>query len=533
MCVVGRLKDQGHGFRDRHEVADDPLVCDGHWAALRDLLLEERDHTSVAAQHVSETHGHEVRVGLAVHHLHDHLTEALGGAHDVRRVHRLVRGDQDELLHARCGRSLRHLIGPFHVILDRLVGAVLHERHMFVGRGVEDDIRMIGLHDALNASCIADGPDEGHQVEPRIRPLQLLLDGVSVVFIDIEDDQRRRIGFGDLAAELAADGSAAPGHQDVLPFQGGQDLIIIYFYLGAAQQIGDLHVPELADADFSVDQLVGRRYGLQLASCVLAYVEDGLLVRPGRGRDRIDDAGNPVLLYFLFDVVPVAHDRHAFQHPSLFIQVVIDHTAHLAVQVAAVCQLPDERKPCLAAADDHDPVHIPFRIRLGFMYIGPEQPVGEPERRREQQAEHISYEVIGPGHAEIHRQDPRQIEERQEDVSLDDALGLIDAGEPPDAVIQAEAVEDDCRHRRPVGHGPHITGQVFRRYAGKYKIKPEQQRRQVGDQYGYNVQEQQHACPLQPYEVSFLLCLVHKLFRPFILLISLRGRTGPSASFSG
>ena len=364
MCVVGRLKDQGHGFRDRHKVADDPLVCDGHRATLGDLLLEERDHASVAAQYISEAHSYEVGVGLAVHHLHDHLAEALGGAHDVRRVHRLVRGDQDELLHARCGCGLRHLISSFHVILDRLIRAVFHERHMLVGRSVEDDVRMIRLHDALHASCIADGPDEGHQVEPRIRPPQLLLDGIGIIFIYIEDDQRLRIGFGDLPAELAADGSAAPGHQDVLPFQSGQDLVIIDLYLGAPQQVGNLHVPELADADFSVDQLVGRRYGLQLAARVLAYVEDGLLVRPGRGRDRIDDAGDPVLLYFLLDVVPVAHDRHALQHPSFFIQVVIDHAADFSVQVAAVCQFPDEREPRLAAADDHDPVCILPCVRL-------------------------------------------------------------------------------------------------------------------------------------------------------------------------
>ena len=232
MRVVRCLEHQGYGFGDRHEVADDPFICDGHRPAFCDLLLEERDHAAVAAQHVSEPDGHEVGVGLAVHHLHYHLAQTLGRAHDIGRVHGLVGRDKDEFFNPGCCRSLRYFIGSFNVVFDRLVRAVLHERHMFMRGGVEDDIRMIFLHDALHASCVAHGSDQRHQVELRTCPLQLLLDGVGVVLIDIEDDQHPRIRLGDLPAELAADGTAAARHQDGLSFQGRQDLFVIYFYPG-------------------------------------------------------------------------------------------------------------------------------------------------------------------------------------------------------------------------------------------------------------------------------------------------------------
>ena len=236
------------------------------------------------------------------------------------------------------------LIRSLNVIFDRLVRAVFHKRHMFVRCRVEHDIRMISLHNTLHTPGIAHGSDQRHQIKPRVFPPQLLLDGIGIIFINVENDQHRRFGLGDLAAELAADGSAPARYQDGLAFQCGEDLVVVDLYLGAAQQVRDLHVAQLADADFSVDQLVGCRYGLHLTAGVFTYIEDGLPVFTGRGRNCVDDTGDPVLFYFLLDVVAVAHDRHAFQHTAFFVQVVVDHAADFSVQVAAAHQLTDERQ---------------------------------------------------------------------------------------------------------------------------------------------------------------------------------------------
>ena len=58
------------------------------------MLLEQGHHAAVAAQDVAEPHRHKFRFAAPVHHLHHHLAQALGRAHDVGGVHRLVRGDQ-------------------------------------------------------------------------------------------------------------------------------------------------------------------------------------------------------------------------------------------------------------------------------------------------------------------------------------------------------------------------------------------------------------------------------------------------------
>ena len=105
---------------------------DRHRAALCDLLLKARHDRAVAAEDIAEAHGHKlgfrifgglhdlahtaalvaavhvkrrqlVRLAvadLAAERLNDHLAQALGRAHDVRGVHRLVGRDQNKALAA-------------------------------------------------------------------------------------------------------------------------------------------------------------------------------------------------------------------------------------------------------------------------------------------------------------------------------------------------------------------------------------------------------------------------------------------------
>ena len=130
--IDSRLQDKRGSFRDRHEVANDIGVRDRHRAALCDLLLKARHDRAVAAEDIAEAHGHKlgfrifgglhdlahtaalvaavhvkrrqlVRLAvadLAAERLNDHLAQALGRAHDVRGVHRLVGRDQNKALAA-------------------------------------------------------------------------------------------------------------------------------------------------------------------------------------------------------------------------------------------------------------------------------------------------------------------------------------------------------------------------------------------------------------------------------------------------
>ena len=94
-----RLQQQLRRFRQRHEVARDLRMRDGDRAAARDLLAKARDHAARAAEHVAEAHEHELRP-RALQALAHHLREALGRAHHVGRIDRLVRRHENELLDA-------------------------------------------------------------------------------------------------------------------------------------------------------------------------------------------------------------------------------------------------------------------------------------------------------------------------------------------------------------------------------------------------------------------------------------------------
>ena len=182
---------------------------------------------------------------------------------------------------------------------------------MFMGRRVEYDIRMIGVHDILHASCVAHRPDQRHQIKPRVFPLQLLLDGIGIIFINVEDDQHRRFGLGDLAAELAADGSAPACYQDGLALQCGEDLVVVDLYLGPAQQVRDLHVAQLADADSCVDELVGCRYGLHLTAGAFTLAIMG---------SSVNSLGT-ILGHFIG--TPRIQRGNMLERPRLFIPVII------------------------------------------------------------------------------------------------------------------------------------------------------------------------------------------------------------------
>ena len=323
--VVRRLEHQGDGLRDGHEVADDALVGDGHRTALRDLLLEERDDGAVGAEDITEANRDEVGLRvLPVHHLDDHLTDPLRGTHDVRRVYGLIRGDQDEALHASVGCGTGGLEGAHNVVLDCFVRAHLHERYVLVRGCMEDHIRLILLHHTADTVRVSAGADERHEVQLRVLHEELLLDAVSIVLIDVEDDELLRLVACDLTAELGADRSATTGDEDRLPLDHAEDFFIVDLDRFTTEEVEDVDVAELADADFAVDELVDARDSLQPAAALLTDIEDLRALFGGRGRDRIDDFRDLVLLYSVEDVVSCADDRDAVENAALLVRVVVD-----------------------------------------------------------------------------------------------------------------------------------------------------------------------------------------------------------------
>ena len=164
-----RLEHKADRLRHCHEIADDVRVRDGDGTALGDLLFEKRHDRAVAAQHVAEAHSHKLRAHIArravlrargvnaqardapclarlyapVKALHHHLAQALGRAHDVGGVDRLVRRDEHKAPAPVRHGGIRGLICAEDVVFYRLAGAVLHERDMLVRRRVEHQLRPV------------------------------------------------------------------------------------------------------------------------------------------------------------------------------------------------------------------------------------------------------------------------------------------------------------------------------------------------------------------------------------------------------
>jgi RNA polymerase sigma-54 factor len=74
-------------------------------SALLNLLFKHRDNRSVRTQHITKTRGNKTGVILTIsfqfiiQRLHVNLRDALRTTHHIRRIHSLIGGDHNELLH--------------------------------------------------------------------------------------------------------------------------------------------------------------------------------------------------------------------------------------------------------------------------------------------------------------------------------------------------------------------------------------------------------------------------------------------------
>ena len=460
--VVRRLEHQGDGLRDGHEVADDPLVGDGHRTALRDLLLEERDDGAVGAEDVTEADRDEVGLRvLPVHHLDDHLTDTLRGTHHVRRVHGLIGGDQDEALHAGVGRGTGGLEGAHDVVLDRFVRAHLHERYVLVSRCMENHVRLILLHHAADTVRVPAGADEGHEVQLRVLHEELLLDAVRVILIDVEDDELLRLVACDLTAELRADRSATAGDEDGLPLDHAEDFFVVDLDRFTAEEVEYVDVAELADADFAVDELVDARDGLQLAAALLTDVEDLRALFGGRGRDRIDDFRDLVLLYGVEDVVSCADDRDAVEDAALLVRVVVDQADRIPLQVLTGKELLDEHPASIACADDHHALARLTALPLtGDAVQETDEAVEETHAGVHHEAEAVPDDVVGSWHVHMHEEHAESIQYEEYQVGADHVKELDEAREVPDTVVQTEEVKHRDGAHDEVGHRDKVAPEV-------------------------------------------------------------------------
>ena len=142
-----------------------------HRTARRYLLAKKRNHAAVTAKHITKTHRHKLRLVMLVKGLDNHFADPLTGSHNIRGVHRFVGGDHDKTLYAAHGRRLGRLKGAEYIILYGLCRAVLHQRHMLMGRRMINDVWTVFGKNIVHSVGIAHGCNQYHQIQ--IRKFQL------------------------------------------------------------------------------------------------------------------------------------------------------------------------------------------------------------------------------------------------------------------------------------------------------------------------------------------------------------------------
>ncbi len=370
-----RLEDQGGGFGDGHEVADDPRVGEGHRAAGPDLALEDRDHGAVGAQDVAEADGHEL--GFVVRDRgDDDLRQALGGAHDVGGVHGLVRGDEDKALHVAFHGDLRGFVCAEDVVQDRLLGGVLHEGHMLVGGGVDHDVGFVFAHDPPEGFLVPDGADlEDHGIgnELPVLLLQFKEEVVHVVLGDVVEDELFRGKGQDLAAQFRSDGSAPAGDHHGPAGEVFLDLGHVQVLFRPAQEVRDVDLPgfrALPGAGVQEHVGVGGKAAVQKLRQVAL-----------RGGDGDDDLVNAVFFDGGLDLVRGARHGNPGNGGALCPGIVVQDGYRDGVAVAAVLDIPDHGRAGVAGADDQYAfgVLVRFFVVAGFPVADQEAGAGDQE----------------------------------------------------------------------------------------------------------------------------------------------------------
>ena len=170
---VARADDQLHRLGDRHEVAGHLLVGHRHRAAGRDLAAEDRHDRARRAEHVAEPHRRVAGV-------------AGSGAARPRRPTRRApstrpsRSPGETALSVETSTKRSTPASPAAaatmrvadgVVADRLDRVLLHQRHVLVGGGVEDDRRPVLVEHLAHADgVLAVGQHRGRRGRSGARP---------------------------------------------------------------------------------------------------------------------------------------------------------------------------------------------------------------------------------------------------------------------------------------------------------------------------------------------------------------------------
>ena len=182
-----------------------------HWSTAGDLLSEDLNHRPARAEYVAEATCGQNRAPVPALHVgggDQTLGHQLGGAHDVRRIDRLVRRGQQEPLHSGGQCRLDDVLRTDDVGLDRGAGRSLAQTDMLERSRVNDDVN--AFHQADKTMQVADVGQREAEV-PHMLQLMLEEEGGTFIIVD-----RKHVVYGQMSKlghDLLANGSRRAGDE--------------------------------------------------------------------------------------------------------------------------------------------------------------------------------------------------------------------------------------------------------------------------------------------------------------------------------
>ena len=381
-----------------------------------------------------------------------------------------------------------------------------------MGRGMADQLGMIGGKHRINPRLIPHRANERHQIQFRMGELQLLLNGIGVVFVNIEDHQLLGMMLGNLSAQLTANGATAAGHQHNLASDVGVNFRQIRLNFIPAQQIlhrhilqivgGDL-VSNLLDPNLTAGQLINAGQNLQFTVGFLTNPYDLAGIAPGGRGNGINNVRHMVVRRRIQNAAAISHHRDTAQQGILLGRVIVDDADHVVLAALTALELPQYHCACRTRADEHSSAH-------GNVVL-PEHPPGDSveianQRQGQEQKQQIENRHT-PGQIYAHDLADGDLCHRRSQGRENDISQLVNAGIAPQTLIQMkqrkEQNGDNGIHRRSFHHK---FGLLQGRDA---ELKPHQQGRQRREVDGKQVENHQRQRTLAAHVIPFDRLFLH------------------------
>jgi len=183
---------------------------------------------------------------------------------------------------------------------------------------------------------------------------QILLNVVSVIFVDVEDDKLFRLVNGDLTAQLTADRASPACDENDLAADVACDAVHVDRDRITFQEVLNPDVTKLADADLAAYHLIDARQNPQPAAGALTDRYNIVAVLCLRAWNGDNNMSYLVLPGVLGNRIPPARNRNVADEPALLCAVIVDEAGDVPVQIPAADDFLQNDVSGIAGTDDHN-----------------------------------------------------------------------------------------------------------------------------------------------------------------------------------